>query len=489
MKILIIQLARLGDIYMAWPSMRALRRQYPNAEIHLLTRPRFEAAVEGLTAIDQHLSLPSIHLLSPLVQEQPADQEALSRMSEWVQELKGKHYDWVINLTFSPFSSFLTHALTGKSQPRDVKVSGYTRYADGSLAFADEVSAYFYAQVGTDKSNRVHLADMFASMMDVQFTEEDWSAPFIPTKDLHLPENFIAVHIGASEAHKSLSSATWGKTLQLLLKRLPEMNFVLIGAPSEKDLSAWIKTECPEDRVVDLVGKTQVVELFSVLQKAQLLIGGDSAPMHMASLTDTPSLNISVGQVNFWQTGPKATLSFILKAKSESEIVPERLSEIVAELMEGHLPDELIVRAPGMTSYEVRGSSGDDFQWALIQAIYMHGKYPMAEKMELVEGALKMQEINTFAQEQLEQIPLRGIAAVAPFLARAEEIIESISRLVPELSPLVNWYQAEKVRIGPGTQEEMLAATLNVHQNLNRHLQVYIPEEDLTEEGVNDGTL
>lgn len=486
MKILVLQLARLGDIYMSWPGLRALRRQYPEAEIHLLTRPRFEAAVEGLTAIDQHLSLPSLHVLSPLVQDQPNDQDALLRMAEWVTELKEKKYDWVINLTFSPFSSYLTHAIANGE--REVKVSGYTRYADGSLAFGDELSAYFYAQVGFDRQNRVHLSDLFASLMDVQFIEEDWAAPFIPTRDLHLPPNFIAIHVGASEAHKSVSPSFWGDTVRHLLQVLPETSVVLIGSAAEKDLAAWVKAAVPSPRVVDMVGKTQVVELFTVLQQAQLLIGPDSAPLHMASLTETPTLNLSLGNVNFWQTGPKASLSFILKAEKENQLSPNKVAQMVGELMQGNLPAELIVRAGGMTSYDPRGADPTDFQWQLIQAIYMHGAYPMADKMSIIDGALKLDEINTFAQEQLEQVPRRGVEAVAPFLARAEEIIESISRVVPELSPLINWYQAEKVRIGPGTQQEVLAATLNVHQNLSRHLKVYLPT-DLMEEGVNDGAL
>ncbi len=35
MKILVLQLARLGDIYMSWPMIRAVKRKYPNAEIDI----------------------------------------------------------------------------------------------------------------------------------------------------------------------------------------------------------------------------------------------------------------------------------------------------------------------------------------------------------------------------------------------------------------------------------------------------------------------
>ncbi|MNJ92678.1 Lipopolysaccharide core heptosyltransferase RfaQ [compost metagenome] len=485
MKILILQLARLGDIYMSWPAMRALRRKFPEAEIHLLTRPRFEAAVEGLQAVNYHWSLPSSHILSPLVQEEADLEKALARIDETVTDLKKHNFDQIINFTFSPFSSYLTHALTGE----DTQVVGYTRHHDGTFAFADEVSAYFYAQVGIEKSNRVHLADIFASMVDVQYIEEDWAAPFIPNRDLSLPENYVAVHIGASENHKSLSPTQWGDTLKYMAEQMPQMQFVLIGAGSEKDQAAWIRTLVPESHIVDLVGQTQISDLFQVLQKAQLLIGGDSAPMHMASLTDTPSLNVSVGNVNFWETGPKASLSFILRANTEADVHSDRLGEIAVQLLQGKLSEELIIRAPGMTSYECQETAQDRFQWDLIQAIYMNGAYPLADRMELIQGAMKLDEINTFASEQLAQVPRKGVAAVAPYLERAEEIIESISRIVPELNPLINWYHAEKVRIGPASQEDVLAATLSVHQALGKHLRVYIPHENLMEEGVGDGTL
>lgn len=56
MKILVLQLARFGDIYLTWPALRALRRRYPDASIHLLVRERFVAATEGLGAgIDVHV--------------------------------------------------------------------------------------------------------------------------------------------------------------------------------------------------------------------------------------------------------------------------------------------------------------------------------------------------------------------------------------------------------------------------------------------------
>ncbi|MEK2689917.1 glycosyltransferase family 9 protein [Bdellovibrio sp. GT3] len=486
MKILILQLARLGDIYISWPAIRAVRRMYPDAEIHFLTRPRFEGAVEGLTAIDRHLTLPSGHILEPLVQENANTEESLNRMEEFVETVRAENYDQIINLTFSPFSSYLTHALT---MPH-TSVLGYTRFRDGFFCAADEVSSYFYAQVGVNKPNRVHIADIFASMIGTEYVEQDWEAPQLPDVKIDLPNLFLTVHVGASEAHKALNAEAWGRALDYFSRRYQGMPIVLIGAPNEIEIAGEIVQKAPNANIVNLVGRTKMHELFAVLKRSELLIGCDSAPIHMASLTDTPTLNISVGNVNFWETGPKATLGLIYRIEEGQDIVPERIGEIVAQLLEGSADPELIMRTPGLASYSKVESDQQEFRWKLVQAIYLGGEFPVADRIEIIEGSMKLDEINDFMMSQFALIPEKGVDAIAPFIDGGEDVIKSISRIVPELRPMIDWYHAEKIRVAPGTQEEIIAATLSVHERFKRHLRVYVPQDEkITTVEAEDGTL
>lgn len=484
MKILVVQLARLGDIYMTWPVLRALRRTYPAAEIHLLTRARFEGAVEGLTAIDRHISMSTSSVLSPLVQESPDIDRSISTLNTFVDELRQEKYDWIINFTFSPASSFLVHALSHD----ETRVSGYTRQCDGTLCLAGENSAYFYAQVGIGKANRVHLADIFAAMTDIEFVEEDWGPPTLNVSSLALPERYIVLHVGASERQKSLSPTSWANTLNYFSQNggLP-IPVVLIGASVEYNLAEEIVRKTSGVQFVNVVGQTKMADLFSIVKNAELLIGCDSAPIHMASLTDTPTFNVSVGDVNFWETGPKAALSFIYRVKEESQFAPQRLGEILKMLLEGQVAQELIVRTGGLVSYSMEESPQQRFQWDLVKALYLGGAYPLAERMEILQAAIQVNEINSFAMEQIAVIPSKGLDFAGPLLDRAEEVIQNISQWVPELSPLINWYQAEKICIGPGSIEEICAAAMNVHERLARHLRAYIPHEALTEEEVGNG--
>lgn len=160
MKILILELARLGDIYQTWPALRGLRRLYPEAQIHVLTRSRFEAAFDGLEVVDERKILPSRDLMAPLVQPQMDVKASHDLVGKFVDSLKAEKYDWILNFSFSPLSSYLTHAIADNRS--DVRLSGYSRTSDGFLAIPDDMSAYFYAQVGINKPNRFHLAEIFA---------------------------------------------------------------------------------------------------------------------------------------------------------------------------------------------------------------------------------------------------------------------------------------------------------------------------------------
>ena len=484
MKILVIQLARLGDIFMTWPALRALRRQYPNAEIHFLTRPRFEGAVEGLAEIDRHITMSTSNILEPLVKAEADITKSAQRLDQFVGTLKKEKYDWIINFTFSPFSSYLTHSLTDLK----TRVSGYSRHADGFLNLPDEVSAYFYAQVGNYKWNRVHLTDLFASMVGVDFVESDWKAPEIETKKNELPDNYVVMHIGASETHKSIPEEKWIRMLTYFLERKPQMPVVLIGADSERHTAEAIREKISSKQIIDLVGHTDVADLFPIIQDAVMLVGCDSAPIHIASLTDTATLNISVGNVNFWETGPKATHGFIYRADSTETLVAQRVAEVLALLLEGTVAPELIGRGPGLTSYKKVETPAESFRWELTQALYLSKDFPMADDIRFYEAVIKLEDINNFIMEQLA-LPKGTQTQLVEILNRAEEIIQSISQLVPEVCPIVSWYQAEKTRIPPGPREDVLSSTLNIHRALDRVLQVYIPQEEKRREGVLDGKI
>ncbi len=478
MKILVIQLARLGDIFMMWPALRAMRRAYPDAQIEVLTREKFTTALSGLDAINKVRILPSRDLAEPLFDAKIDIKEAFDRTSHFVDQLRSENYDWILNFTFSPISSYLTHAISGPK----TRVSGYTRHADGFLSIPDDISAYFYAQVGVNRSNRYHLCEIFGTMVGTDLLPEDFRAPLFLAGPINGAE--VAIHVGASEAHKQVSTEKWIAVINQYLK-ISGDRIVLIGAPNECGIAETILSSVPADRVHSLVGRTQVSDLFSVLSGCKVLVGADSAPMHIATLTGTPCLNLSLQGVNFWETGPRAKGSCVIRVGSESEIAADKIAHNLHKMRTGERQDTGVYTwVEGTPSFWALTSPEADFQWNLLKSIYTGENFPAATKADFIDGMDKLRDINQLMIEQMLHLKKGGELKVASgIINRGEEIIATIAKLVPGLAIVVRWYQTEKVRLGPDSQENTLEKTLSIHQTLAKVCELYRQYEDLKQVG------
>jgi ADP-heptose:LPS heptosyltransferase len=473
MKILVLQLARLGDIYQTWPVLRALKRANPGAEIHLLTRSKFAAAAPKDGVLSRHWLLDTRSVLEPLIDEKPALDVSLEKLTTFSNELRAQNFDRVINLTFSPFSSYLTREIT---RGTSVQVTGYTRFEDGYLSIPDDGSAYFYAQVGVGRANRLHVTDLFAYVAGVELTEEDWS-----TGQLKTParEEKILVHIGASVAGKTFSWSKWLQVVKHLLQAY-DGEVVLVGSKEEVEQASKITGFSSGREPINLVGKTSLDELFDLVSRARLLIGGDSGPVQIASITGTPVLNLSLPIVSFWETGPRSKGSRIFTLQSEDEVTGQDIAnEAVNILHERPSVAALapfLVRVPGRTVpyIEMRPQAGV-FEWEFLRALYMSEPFPVPPSDLYLLGLTRLNEVNTLAREQIESLRVNAQNKTAgAILDRADEIMNQITDRVPELAPLVRWFRTERMRIGPMSMENLISATDAIHARLGDVIGLYL---------------
>ena len=121
MKILIIQITRFGDILTTLPIISALRRDNLEGELHFLVRKRFAFAAEACKSIDHLWKLDSKEIIEPLFESKIS--ESLNTLTKLVRELRSQRFDRIINLSFSPSSSFISHLISDGKTP----VLGYTR--------------------------------------------------------------------------------------------------------------------------------------------------------------------------------------------------------------------------------------------------------------------------------------------------------------------------------------------------------------------------
>jgi ADP-heptose:LPS heptosyltransferase len=63
---------------------------------------------------------------------------------------------------------------------------------------------------------------------------------------------------------------------------------VLTGSDADRPLSDVVKSVVPADHLVDVVGDADLLVLAALFERVDLLLTGDTGPMHLASAVGTP---------------------------------------------------------------------------------------------------------------------------------------------------------------------------------------------------------
>jgi ADP-heptose:LPS heptosyltransferase len=466
MKILCIQLARLGDILLSAPALHALKREEPDSRIDILVRPRFAAAA-GLFPWLNVRTFDTGEILQPLLLEGgvEASQEKLRVL---VEELKNEKYDLILNFTFSPFSSYLTALLSEGGNSR-----GYTRFGDGSFAVTDFISGYFYSQVGIGRPNRLHVSDIFAAMAGTSLSSDDW-----PLFERVENPSGVIFHVGASHASKSLSPGKTAMILSSLQERGVE-NITLVGSAGEIPLANQILARL-ERPVVNLCGRTDIRGLRDAIASAELVIGADSAPMHFATLAGVPCLNISFPSVNFFETAPRSAGSRVLFADSDETL----LSHIAANEACGILnqrPPALCV-AESLSPLEPLQAprwNRLETEWALVKSAYFRIPFDSALRGEERRGIEELRKLNDIILLQYGDMESKPQNIWAGDLVRqAEVLFAAVTDAAPSLRVLARWLSASRATVGPGSAAGVREKYVAIHRDLAAILEEISPSEE-----------
>ncbi len=483
MKILVLQLARFGDIYMTWPMIRALKRLYPQGEIHILVRKRFSEALVGLDSLDKVIELPTQEWAKSLIDEASQDStdfsQSVTLLDQFLEHLKAEKYDKVVNTSFSPVSSYLTHAIARNG----VEAFGYSRFSDGSFQCSDSISSYFYDQVGEDRSNRYHVTDLLAAMVDVDLIDADFTATVPNFNYPHTchPQRTLLVHVGASQKKKALAGFQWGRIIKSFLQMAPEFEIALIGSPDESYLAEEIQAHNPDTKIVSYVGKTKVSEVFDLLKNSHSLMACDSMALHMADLTQTPCFNLSFKSVNFWETGPLAPGSVVYQAEAPEYVNTLEIAEKWVKFARGENIAGVFSVQKSLPRYHGLSSPEQDFQWQLMQALYTNESFPVAEEILFCECIEKVHQLNEIFIDSLKKIQKKSFTHAQMILNQTENTMMSVARFHPAIAVMLRWYRGKKIKVSPGSQSDIINDYLKIHLEFRSVLKVYLwNDNDLT---------
>jgi len=299
-RILFIELAEIGGLVVAYPSLSHAQRRFPQAELYFLTFSTGEGILGLMNIIPpERQILIRPHRVGSFVAD---TLRAIRRM-------RRERIDAVINLeTFARFSTLLAY------------FSGARRRV-GFHRFHDE-GRY----TGSLVTHRVvynphrHAAETFITLVEALTERPDHEprakAPLdgIPLDVPHVHSTETARRAVLGQVRELYPELAPQHRLVLLnanasdlvaVRRWPTDNFLavarellkdsrvlilLTGTSCERDHAERVRTELRSDRVLNLAGRTTLPQLVDLYNTAHLLITNDSGPAHFASLTALPVL-------------------------------------------------------------------------------------------------------------------------------------------------------------------------------------------------------
>ncbi len=311
MKNLIVQAQRLGDLVMTYPLFIWLKKQ-DDKEIFVLAEEKFYKEL--------------LHI-SPLVTYIPTDKMAY---------LKNFSYDTVINLSHREDTAKLVSTLD-KNNFYGLEIE------NGCKKISGKWQLYRTSLTHNNHYNRLHWADLNAlDCIDPAIMHSTkWKIP------QGRQNGKIGLFVGASEKTKRPSVDFWAELAFQLCKKGYDPVFISGPGNEEKSIAyaAAKKANIPHGVIA---GSLSIFELIHFLETLQLFICPDTGPMHIASFANVPTLNLSIGPVNPWETAPYPPYHYVLRSgiscsgcwqctKEEQfcrrAFVPHRIANLVHSLL------------------------------------------------------------------------------------------------------------------------------------------------------------
>lgn len=298
LKILVKLPVKLGDTIMAAYFLRAVKEFYPNCQLHVIIAKGLSELLSFMPYVDDYYEFSKKEYSGP-----SGNYKFGRRIAS-----KQKH-DLFFCLPFS-FSSALAGFFT-KSKLR----IGYQREHRGFL-FTKAIK----------RPPNLHIVEEFNYLLE-NYTGSKFDfkplnfRPEVKPSFNFKEENNVILNIKSGPPSRSLPVHKAVSIIKSLLLN-NSYQIVLTGAPDEMKYISEVKDAFTDETcVLNLAGKTSLLELFYVISKAKCMITTDSGNAHVGNAVGTPTV-VLFGAAHEHRAKPyNQSISRTLKA-SDLECVP-----------------------------------------------------------------------------------------------------------------------------------------------------------------------
>ncbi|MBX9948789.1 MAG: glycosyltransferase family 9 protein [Candidatus Obscuribacterales bacterium] len=320
MEILVVKLSAIGDVVHSLPAVNLLRNRVPGARITWVVEPLSKDLLLGNPVAEKVV----------VFEKKQIKSLSANAIKAFAGELNQTKYEYAIDFQ----GLFKSAAICRASGAR--KVFGFAEARElAPLMYTDRINTGDYnsyekhivlhnMRLANAVANAITGKKVDASDDQALASESRFTLPSIKDESIQKIEKLFSEQQAsqnvAGAAHAPLvvliPGTTWLTKLwpmpswAALAEKLAARGFrvALIGGKGEtqenKALAEEIRKASAEAVIINLTGKTSLVDLMALFSRAQLVIGGDTGPLHLAAAVCAPAIIGVYGSTPIGRNGP-----------------------------------------------------------------------------------------------------------------------------------------------------------------------------------------
>lgn len=266
MRILIIHTAFIGDIVLSTPLIKKIKDIYPDSDITYVTTPSGEAILKN-----------NPHLNNIIVYDKRGEHKGLSGVWQLGKRLRYENFNMVI----VPHRYLRSSVLAWLSRS-PIRI-GYD-IASGKCLFTQKIKydktkhevEKLLSFIAPENKQRYEI-ELYPSESEKEKISNIW-------KENNLEDKKVVILAPGSKWFTKQWPVEYFNEVIEKLKVNKNIGIVVVGGKEEENLPIV------KDGVVDLRGKTSLLQLADVLSRGDIVVTNDSSPIHIASAFKKPRI-------------------------------------------------------------------------------------------------------------------------------------------------------------------------------------------------------
>lgn len=283
--ILFIRPDHLGDMLLATPAMRALKEARPYTEIHVLAGPWSAPILANVPEIDLVLTIdfPGFvrgqekrNYVSPYIQ--------LIKVSRQLRQIGYGHA--VIMRPDHWWGAMLAH-VAGISERIGYATENVGQFLTQAIPFQHEHAIRQNLRLVEQWTGAISDEDV-PYHLDIFDDERETIKQYLSKFGMKQGQAYFCIHPGSGTWVKRWENELWAKVADTLIEQL-DATVVFTGSNSERSMTTDIQNRM-QNKSYSTAGELNIEMLAALYEKALLVIGPDSGPLHLAAAVGTATV-------------------------------------------------------------------------------------------------------------------------------------------------------------------------------------------------------